>query len=940
MNKRYISMLSLVAALSVSAATPADSIAVGAITGLSKDQPVDIGGDRTFTREESTGAVSVITTDHLNRRSAKNIGNSILGEGSGLISLQGAGSYAAQNPTFYIRGLQTLNGNTTPLFIVDGVERDINLISPEEVESVSILKDAVATALYGYKGINGVVVVTTKRGSYNSKEITFTYDHVFNSVAHRPKMVDAYTYASAMNEARANDGLSAMYNANELNAFRTGNYPYLYPNVNWLDETFNNHGAANKYNVQFRGGTDKFRYYAMLDLLTDNGFIKRPNQNEGYSTQDKFSRGNMRMNLDIDLTPTTLVSVNVLGAIAETRQPGEQADLWSMVYNVPAAAFPIKAADGKWGSSNTWKGTSNPVAEAEGAGYYKNHQRLLQSDLTIRQDLSAITKGLSANIRVAYDNIANIYENHSKTFIYNTVTPSWPEGQAEPTFTSAIEGADSELGSDAKTNTYNRRFHFDGGFNYDRTFGDFGVYSQLKWDYEYVDPEGSNNTIYRQDITWWSHLNYKQRYLLDLTLVESGTNRLAPGSKWSFSPTVGLGWVISNESFWSNPASYLKLRATFGKINADFLPDGNWTYYAQQYTTAGGTYPFHPSWSSDFGRTSLGRMATQHLGHEYAYKYNVGIDASPIAGLDLSLDLWKERRSGIWVETGGKYSAVLGMDAPYENDGIVDSKGFEFSADYTKSFGDFTFNVGGNVSYNINEIVEMDEEPRLYSNLVQTGHSVGQLYGLEAIGFFTSEADIANSPKQNFSTVRVGDIKYRDINGDGVIDNNDKTAIGHSSTCPNLYYNFRLGAEYKGFGVYAFFQGTGRYTAYLNTTSMYWPLINNTNISQYAYDNRWTPENQDALFPALSSQSNANNYQASTLWLRDRSFLKLRNLEVYYNLPKPWLNSTLKVVNAAKVYVRAIDLFCAGSDVPENDPEAYGISRLNKSFAVGLSVTF
>ena len=243
-----------------------------------------------------------------------------------------------------------------------------------------------ATALYGYKGINGVVVVTTKRGSYNSKEITFTYDHVFNSVAHRPKMVDAYTYASAMNEARANDGLSAMYNANELNAFRTGNYPYLYPNVNWLDETFNNHGAANKYNVQFRGGTDKFRYYAMLDLLTDNGFIKRPNQNEGYSTQDKFSRGNMRMNLDIDLTPTTLVSSKCTRCHRRNPPAGEQADLWSMVYNVPAAAFPIKAADGKWGSSNTWKGTSNPVAEAEGAGYYKNHQRLLQSDLTIRQD--------------------------------------------------------------------------------------------------------------------------------------------------------------------------------------------------------------------------------------------------------------------------------------------------------------------------------------------------------------------------------------------------------------------------------------------------------------------------------------------------------------------------------------------------------------------------
>ncbi len=934
-------MMSLVAALGLAAATPADSVAVGAISGLSKDQPVDIGGDRTFTRAESTGAVSVIPTDHLNRRSAKNIGNSILGEGSGLISLQGPGTYANQNPTFYIRGLQTLNGNNTPLMIVDGVERDINLISPEEVESVSILKDAVATALYGYKGINGVVVVTTKRGKYNSKEITFTYDHVFNSIAHRPKMVDGYTYALAINEARANDGLSPRYNANELGAFQNGTYPYLYPNVNWLDETFNNHGAANKYNVQFKGGTDKFRYYTMIDLLTDNGFIKRPNANEGYSTQDKFSRGNMRMNLDIDLTPTTLVKVNVLGAIAETRMPGNaDTDLWSMIYNTPSAAFPIKAADGKWGSSNTWKGTVNPVAESQGAGYSKNHTRMLQSDLQIRQDLGMITPGLSANVRVSYDNIANIYEDHSKTFVYNTVTPSWPVGQSEPTFTDNIEGADSELGSDAKTNTFDRRLFVEAGVNYDRTFGDLGVYSQLKWNYEYDDPNGVNNTLYRTNITWWSHLSYKQRYLLDLTLVESGSNRLAPGSKWAFSPTVGLGWVISNEGFWTNPASYLKLRATFGKLNADFIPENNWTYYAQQYTTAGGTYPFYPSWGSAFGRTSLGRMATQHLGREHAYKYNVGLDYSPLAGLDLSLDLFKERRSGIWVDTSGKYSAVLGMDAPYENDGIVDSKGLEFSADYTKTFGDFTFNVGGNFSYNTSKIVEMDEEPRLYPNLVQTGHRVGQIYGLEAIGFFNSEAEIANSPVQNFSTVRVGDIKYRDVNGDNVIDANDEVAIGYSGQAPEIFYNFRLGLEYKGIGVYAFFQGTGRYSAVLNTQSMYWPLINNSNISQYAYDNRWTPEHQDALFPALSSQSNANNYQTSTLWLRDRSFLKLRNLEVYYNLPKPWLASTLKVVNAAKVYVRCIDLFCAGSDVPENDPEAYGYNRLNKSVAVGLSVTF
>ncbi len=401
--------------------------------------------------------------------------------------------------------------------------------------------------------------------------------------------------------------------------------------------------------------------------------------------------------------------------------------------------------------------------------------------------------------------------------------------------------------------------------------------------------------------------------------------------------------MISNEDFWTNPDSYLKVRGSIGKINSDFIPkdDDNWvwTYYKQQYVMTGLTYPFQSGWNSEFGQTALGQMATPDPGHEVAYKYNFGIDAQPIKGLNMSLDLFKERRSGIFVSAAGKYTALIGFTAPYENGGKVDSKGFEFSADYGFNYGDWSFNVAGNFSYNKTKILDMLEEPRLYSNLVQTGHRVDQLYGLEAIGFFKDEADIASSPTQTFSTVKPGDIKYRDVNGDNKIDANDKVAIGYTTTCPEIYYNFRLGAEWKGLGVYAFFQGTGNYTAVLNTKGMYWPLISNTNISQYAYDNRWTPDHQDALFPRLSASTNANNYQTSTLWMRDRSFLKLRNLEVYYNLPTAFLRDNLKVVNGAKVYLRAVDLFTT-SNVPENDPECYGVNPVNKSISFGLSVNF
>lgn len=938
MNKKYIIVLSLFAGLCLPmTAQESNEEQTDKFVG----QTINVGAERLLTREETTGSVSVISSETTDRRSAKNIGNSIIGQGNGLISLQSGGRYADVNPTFYIRGLQTLNGKNSPLVMIDGIQRDIVSIAPEEVESVIVLKDAAAVALYGYKGINGAINIVTKRGKYNTRSVKVTYDHLFTSLANKPKFVDAYTYGLAVNEARINDGMTGRYSNQELNALRDGTMPYLYPNVNWVDETFRDNAMTNKYNIEFRGGGEKFRYYTMLDLISNKGFVKEPGANEGYSTQDKYVKGNLRMNMDINLTKTTDLQVNLLGVLQETSRPGAQADLWDLVYTVPSAAFPIRDKNGVWGGSDTWAGTQNPVAQSVGAAYYKNHTRSLFADMKLTQDLSGLTKGLNAFVRISYDNIANIYEDHSKEYVYSVNAPTWADGASEPTVKSEIYGKDSEMGTDAKTNEFDRLLHFDVGFNYQRTFGDHSIYSQLKWDYENNDPNGTNNTVNRQNITWWSHYGYMNRYFVDLALVESGSSRLAPGTKWAFSPTLSAAWVISKEKFMENVkwVNFLKLRASAGIINVDNLPgDEVWSYYAQQYSTSGGTYPFDSGWNSSFGRSYLARVATTNPSHEKAYKYNVGVDAKLFGCLDVTLDLWKEHRTNIWVTSEGKYSEVFGMDPPYENAGIVNSKGIEVGLDYSKKLGQVEFNVGGNFSLNKNEIKEMLEEPRQYANLVQTGNPYGQLYGLEAIGLFKDEADIAASPTQNFSTVKPGDIKYRDVNGDNIIDANDKVAIGYSTTCPEIYYSLHLGAEWKRIGFYAMFQGTGNYSAVLNTKSMYWPLINNTNISQYAYDNRWTPQNQNAKFPRLSSQSNANNYQTSTLWLADRSFIKLRNLEVYYKLPASWLKKT-KVVNAAKLYVRGIDLF-SFDHIDENNPEAYGINPMTKSVALGLSVTF
>ena len=948
---KHIFMLSLLAGLSLPAAAQQDS------TGIAfADQVIEVGANKDFTRAQSTAAVSVITNRDVNKRSAKDIGNSILGQGNGLVSLQGTGTYFEQNPTFYIRGLQSLS-TSAPLILVDGVERDLTFINAEEVDHVSILKDAAAVALYGYKGANGAILITTKRGEYNSQNIRVTYDHLFNFQTDRPKFVNGATFANAMNEALANEGGSPRYSSEEIAAFQNGSYPFQYPNVNWVDETFRKNGATNKIGVEFSGGGERFRYFTMLNLISDKGFIKNFAENDGYSTQDKYVRGNLRTNLDIDLTPTTMLKLNMLGMLSEMSRPGgpisigsssstAKADLWDMAYSIPSLAFPIKNEEDQWGGSATYSGVNNPVAESAGAAYYKLHERALYADMTLTQDLKYWTEGLSLTARLGYDTYSTLYEDHSKTYMYGNYPSTGVVGTKGEYWSSGTPGT---MGKNSGTVDWARRLIFQAGLNYDRTFAEkHYVYGQLKYDYEWQNSTGSTGyTIYRHNLSLLAHYGYDNRYIGEAILYYAGSNRLAPGTKWSLSPTVAAAWVLSNENFLKdNPVvNFLKLRASFGIINADYLPGDNvWNYYALSYSQASsatGSYPFGAGYDVVYANTVLDLLPTANPSHEKAYKYNIGVDATLFGGLNVELDFYMQQRKDIWVSGEGAYTELIGFDAPYINAGKVDSKGLELSLDYTKTIGALTFNIGGAFNYNKNEIKEMAEEPKAYDNLVETGNPLQSTYGLVAIGLFKDEADIANSPTQNFSTVRPGDIKYQDVNGDGVIDANDKTKIGYSAYAPEIYYNFHAGAEYKGIGINLMFQGVGNYTANLSAKGMYWPLLNSTSLSQQYYDGRWSPSNPDvnAAFPRLSTTSNANNYQTSTFWQRNRSFLKLRNLEVYYNLPASLMQKT-GFMKTAKVYVRGIDLLCF-DHIDEADPECYGVSSpLNKSIVAGVQMSF
>lgn len=949
-------MLTLLAGVALPAMAQrdiADSVAY-------KDQTVDIGANRLFTREQSTAAVSVITNKDVNKRGARNIGNNILGQGSGLVSLDGSGLFHAQNPTFYIRGLQTSSGST-PLILVDGVERAIENVVAEDVESVQILKDAAATAIYGYKGANGVILVTTKHGQYNTKSFTFSYDHVFSFLTNKPVMADAATYASAVNEAYRNQGGNAAYSDAVINAYKNGTNPLYYPNVNWADETFRNVSNNDRLNLEFKGGTKNFRYFTNVQLLTNKGFVKNY-ENDGYSTQNKYTRGTLRSNMDIDLSPKTKLHTHLFGLLTEQSQPGDQADLWSMIYKVPANAFPVKVNDAVWGGNSVFT-TSNPVAQSQGAAYYKNHQRALYADLVLEQDLSAITEGLSAQGQLGYDTWSNVYENHSKTYRYSNyqVTNNGDVIADGNATLASVEGSDSNMGTASGNDAWIRRCIFNGSLNYNRTFAEkHDVYGQLKYDYEFSDKTGTNTTVYRHNISLFAHYGYDRRYLLDVALVESGSSRLAPGSKWAFSPNVSAAWNISNEAFMNDVTwvDFLKLRASWGNKALDVLPgDDVWTYYNQFYLMNANTYPFDATYTgTQWGNTYLSTAMTQSLGHEQASRFNVGIDATLFGGLNLSLDYYYQHRYNIWYSTAGSYTGVFGLTAPYENVGVIDSKGFDISADYTKEINkDLTVSLGASLTLNKSIVKEQAEAPQLFANTSSTGERYGQAFGYVANGFFQKSDDVNGDgiisaaemqqkgyPVQSFTTVYPGDVKYVDLTNDGIIDANDRKAIGYSTTAPDLYYNFHLGAEYKGLGLDAMFQGVGKWTGFMNTNGLYRSAVATNTLSQYLYDNSWSAERgntENPAFPRLSTTSNANNDVNSTLNMFDRSYLKLRYVELYYHLPKCVLEK-LSVINNVKLYVRGTDLFTI-DNLEEADAAAYGTTQpLTRSLQLGAAVTF
>lgn len=852
--------------------------------------------------ERETSAVSTVTEDELEKNSSINPYNTLYGLLPGLSVMQRV-EYDT-NPQLILRG------SDSPLILVDGYERSLEYISTAEIASVKILKDGAATAIYGPRGSKGVVIITTKRGKYESKEISINYNHGMDFPINQPEMADGYTYALARNEALHYDGLPIQYNQPMLDALHNGTYPDLFANTDWVGEGLRNHTENNQLDIVFRGGGKKLRYFTALSYKNDFGIL-----NDAYTKQERYNSQlrkydlNLRINLDIDLTPTTLVQWTMFGSIKErTRTKEYTSTVFPLFYNVPAAAYPVKTSSGNWGGDLVW--TQNPIATMADKGYFKANPRALQADLRIRQDLSTLTKGLSTEIAVAYDNYAVYKEEGSKTYSYEVNTP----------IANIVTGGDFET----VTRTYGTQSalsvncwgmteqyvnaNIEGKVNYERSFGEHDVNVNGIYRQEYWSSLGRNNTTKRMSFIGQAGYSFANKYMIDAVIASVGTSRL-PKDRYRAYPAVSVAWLLSKESFMQKTAGvidYLKLRASWGQAGND-----NIAYELDRaYWTGGNGYNFTDGAINQSGLRE-DTPAMRNLTLERVNKYNVGLDLRLFKKLTFTADAYLHQYDNALINVGNLYSSVYGISVPQSNIGKYKRQGFEVTVEWRDQINkDFSYYVSANISRAKTEVQENGEGFKDYPWMSAKGLPIGQIFGYEAIGYFRDQADIDNSPEQTFSQVRPGDIKYRDLNGDKIIDNRDIKAIGHSGSIPEWYGGLSLGFEYKGFGMDFLFQGAAGWTRQLNTSSVYRPLRNNTNISTWYLKKkiRWTEQTKDiANMPRLSTLDNANNYQTSTQWLEDGSFLKLRNVNIYYNLPKKWI-APLRMENC-KIYVRGNNLF-------------------------------
>ena len=905
-------------------------------------QKVTLGYEEEISEFLTTAATTTITAEELQRTSAVSLADALYGKLLGLTATQNTGfkGEEGKGASFNIRGIQTKAGSTEDyqdandiLILVDGVERPIDRISVEEVESVTVLKDAAAVALFGHEGINGVLYVKTKRGQANSgNHIKAGYSHKFQFDPQFADMVDAYGYANALNRARQNDGLALAYTDAELAKFQDGSDPYVYPNVNWRNEAFKNTADENQAYVSMYGGSDKVQYYTQLNYTDARGLYKNTVQ-DNWDSQLKYSKANIRANVDFKISESTKVSASMLAIFMETNGLNgvNSNDAWWHLYKTPAVAFPVQTQNGVWGGSQTF-GDFNILAKMQGTGFQKTHQRQIWADMVLNQDLSSLVKGLKFYIGASYDNSSNIIEQNVKGYQYG-----WNYYDATGSLAETVMGTvEDKLRFSNWVDTQWRIATMNVGLKYNTMF-DNGDHLGLNANYNIKGEfrDGQHHTWYRANGQLATHYDHANKFVADLVLAANGSNRCYP-AKWAFSPTLGLGYIFVNNDDDDAFFNYGKVRGSAGIQHTDFTPEaGMWL---SPWDASHGSFVHSNNFAVAWG-AFLQAFPTENFLQETAYKANIGTDFRLMKSLDLTVDGFYQKRTNILVPANQLNSAVVGIQSAYDDKGMVSSYGIEAGLRYAKTFAnDFSLYGGAMLTAYKSQVDAWIENPA-YDNLSIIGDPADAARGLVALGFFESEEDIAGSPRQEFGQVKPGDIKYKDVNGDNVINENDYVALDYGTSFPSLNYAFNLGFEFKGVGINASFQGAGNQIKNIHYVDGVWgALSDNRNLSVEYNNNCWDAVGASALYPRLSTEQVANNEQASTIWYRNVQWFKMRDCELYYRLPESVTSSYR--ISGAKVFLQGQNLL-SWSNIGALDAENLNTGYpVMKSVNLGLSVTF
>ena len=872
-------------------------------TLLEEVQVVAYGAQKKVTL---TGSISSVNTDELLKVPTASIGNMLSGVLSGVSSIQSSGQPGGDDPDVFIRGISTLNTmNAKPLYLVDGVERSFFQIDPNEVENITILKDASSTAVFGVRGANGVIIVTTKRGKEGKAKINASFSYGIQTPTRMPEFVNSYDYATFLNEAYTNDGKDPKFTPGAVEAFRTHSNPIIYPDTDWMELLFKSSAPQTQGNVNISGGTERVRYFISMGMLDQKGFFK--NHDTRYDANFNFNRYNYRANLDIDFTKTTLVAINMGGRVEKRNFPRSGDDInqlfrriyWATPFSGPGIV------DGKWIKGNSQYlpvGLSDGLGNIYGRGYGSKTTNVVNLDLALTQKLDFVTKGLQFKIKVAYNSgydhtkeRATSIESYQPWYRKDVTWMEHPAG-SDPNEVVYIQDGEAGLISYAESFGKSRDWYAEASFDWKRDFGlhhlsALALYNQSKTYYPDSDypgiPRGYVGLVGR--VTY----DYDNKYLIEGNVGYNGSENFAPGNRYGFFPAVSGGWVLTQEEFLKdNPVvNFLKIRASYGIVGNDrYHPYGTgfmdrFLYLPNSYFIGSG-YQFGTgtSWSPGAYEKSFGNSG---LSWEKSAKQNYGIDFSLFnQKLSGSIDYFYEKRTDILAKASTD-PIIHAMSLPVLNLGIVSNKGVELNLKWNHKINSFRYWTNLNVSYAKNKIVYQDEVPSEYTYTLKTGHPVGQPFGLKVRGFYyEGMEDVAD----HSYVLKEGDVVYEDLNHDGKIDDNDKTAIGYPSY-PLLNAGLTLGFEYKGFDFSMLWVGATKTSRVLEETFRK-PLgeTYDRSLMSHQFTDRWTPETAaTAKMPRATIDGVKNNYRDSELWVKDASYLRLKNIEIGYNFRLPFM---------------------------------------------------